>query len=391
MIAGLVSRPIFKMGRFAGVAVVSLSPEYLSSKLSDMESEPGDVVTLFYSDGAYLARNRNVLEVLGKSIPPDRPFLLADAPGHGIYRVTSNTDQVPRIFAWHRLEGYPFVLIIGLDERAVLAPVEREIGISRQHSTISISFLLVLVAAISLLLIRIANQQNNLSKSEVMLRSTLESTVDGILVVDSNGIIVAKNWQYYDLWHIPHETAVSEQNTPLLAQGLDQLSDPDEFLQCIAKLEKTHDKHWDTLNFKDGRVFEIYTRAFQHGEQHVRLWSFRDITTRKQAEEELRIAAVAFASQNGMVITDPTGVILRVNPAFTRLTGYSPEEAIGHTPALLHSGRHDQLFYQRMWDSLKKKGYWQDAIWNKRKNGQIYAEMLTITAVITPDQRTITH
>ena len=104
----------------------------------------------------------------------------------------------------------------------------------------------------------------------------------------------------------------------------------------------------------------------------------------RHAEDELRIAAVAFACQNGMVITDPGGVILRVNHSFTRLTGYRADEAIGLTPAVLKSGRHDALFYRRMWNELREKGYWQGEIWNRRKNGQIYAEMLTITAVITP-------
>jgi PAS domain S-box-containing protein len=111
-----------------------------------------------------------------------------------------------------------------------------------------------------------------------------------------------------------------------------------------------------------------------------------DVTEQVVAEDELRIAAVAFESQNGMVITDPNGVILRVNSAFTRLTGYSTAEAIGRTPALLQSGRHDKLFYQRMWDALRKKGGWQGEIWNKRKNGQIYAEMLSITTIVTPDR-----
>ncbi len=114
-----------------------------------------------------------------------------------------------------------------------------------------------------------------------------------------------------------------------------------------------------------------------------------DVSERRQADDELRIAAVAFASQNGMVITDPQGVILRVNPAFTRLSGYSPHEAIGHTMALLKSGRHDDHFYQRMWTLLKEDGYWQGVIWNQRKNGQIYAEMLSITAIITPDRGVI--
>jgi diguanylate cyclase (GGDEF)-like protein/PAS domain S-box-containing protein len=114
-----------------------------------------------------------------------------------------------------------------------------------------------------------------------------------------------------------------------------------------------------------------------------------DVTERKLAEDELRIAAVAFASQNGMVITDPQGVILRVNPAFTHLTGYRAEEVIKQTMALLKSGRHDSLFYRRMWESLREKGHWQGEIWNRCKNAQIYAEMLTITAILTPDRGVI--
>ena len=106
----------------------------------------------------------------------------------------------------------------------------------------------------------------------------------------------------------------------------------------------------------------------------------------EQQKDELRIASVAFESQNGMLITDSSGVILRVNPAFVRLTGYSADDAIGKSPALLKSGRHGPLFYQQLWGALKENGYWQGEIWNKRKNGKIYAEILNITAISAPDR-----
>jgi len=114
-----------------------------------------------------------------------------------------------------------------------------------------------------------------------------------------------------------------------------------------------------------------------------------EITERKQAEEELRIAAIAFESQSGMIITDTNGVILRVNRAFTTLTGYSEKEALGQTPQMLSSGRHDQAFFQAMWGELKE-GYWQGEVWNRRKNGTIYAEWLSISAVTAPDG-SVTH
>ena len=143
---------------------------------------------------------------------------------------------------------------------------------------------------------------------------------------------------------------------------------------------------------KDGSLFFAhlaFSAALEAGGVSVLRIVLTDISERKLAEDELRIAAVAFASQNGMVITDPKGIILRVNPAFTRLTGYKPEEAMKQTMALLKSGRHDALFYQRMWKTLQDKGHWQGEIWNKRKNAQIYAEMLSITAILTPDRGVI--
>ncbi len=131
-------------------------------------------------------------------------------------------------------------------------------------------------------------------------------------------------------------------------------------------------------------------RLSKEGDQPVVRIALSDISERKQTEEELRIAAIAFESQEGMIVTDTKGIIVRVNRAFTSLTGYSAAEAVGRTPALLSSGRHDKAFYRQMWQSLEKERYWQGEMWNRRKNGNIYAEWLTISAVAAPDGG-ITH
>ena len=115
-----------------------------------------------------------------------------------------------------------------------------------------------------------------------------------------------------------------------------------------------------------------------------------DITEHRRNDEELRIAALAFESQEGVIVTDSNTVIIRVNQAFTRLTGYSAAEAVGKTPHLLSSGRHDKVFYQCMWNALKDKGLWQGEIWNRRKDGIIYPEWLNISAVSAPNG-SITH
>lgn len=96
------------------------------------------------------------------------------------------------------------------------------------------------------------------------------------------------------------------------------------------------------------------------------------------------------SSFEGIMVTDKDVRIEFVNPAFTQLTGYSPDEVIGRTPEVLSSGRHDAEFYKRMWQSLTTHGYWRGEIWNRRKTGELYLELLTITA-ITDDHGQTTH
>ena len=107
----------------------------------------------------------------------------------------------------------------------------------------------------------------------------------------------------------------------------------------------------------------------------------QEVAKSKKAEQLLRIAATAFEAQEGIVITDTAGTVLRVNRAFTRITGYEAAEVIGQTPKLLNSGRQDHAFYQHMWDTIQSAGTWQGEIWNRRKSGEVYPEWLSITAV----------
>lgn len=136
----------------------------------------------------------------------------------------------------------------------------------------------------------------------------------------------------------------------------------------------------------DIRAFEMRKASlFTHnGKRKGLVVIGRDITERKLSERELRIAATAIEAQEGIMITDAKNCILRVNRAFTQLTGYSSIEVIGKTPAMLKSGRHDDAFYHAMWEKLIPEKYWQGEVWDRRKNGEIYPKWLTITAVTDP-------
>ena len=115
-----------------------------------------------------------------------------------------------------------------------------------------------------------------------------------------------------------------------------------------------------------------------------------DITEIKLAEQELRVAATVFDSQEGMMVTDINNVILKVNEAFTHITGYPAAEVVGRTPRLLRSGRHDEEFYAGIWARIHGAGAWQGEIWNRQKNGDVFPVWLTITTVKNKDS-VITH
>ncbi|WP_228719870.1 EAL domain-containing protein [Methylococcus geothermalis] len=106
-----------------------------------------------------------------------------------------------------------------------------------------------------------------------------------------------------------------------------------------------------------------------------------DVTQRETVEAELRLAATTFETDEAIMITDADGRVLRVNAAFTRMTGYRQEDVVGKNPRLFKSGLHGAEFYREVWRSLEQTGRWQGEIWNRRRNGEVYPERKTITAV----------
>jgi len=112
------------------------------------------------------------------------------------------------------------------------------------------------------------------------------------------------------------------------------------------------------------------------------IWVYADITARKEAEEKLRLSATVLEHiADAVMVVDVEGVIVAVNPAFTQITGYAEAEAVGRHSSLTRSERHDEAFYQTMWDELIASGFWRGELWRRRKNGEIFLEWLTISAV----------
>jgi len=113
---------------------------------------------------------------------------------------------------------------------------------------------------------------------------------------------------------------------------------------------------------------------------------YEDITARRLAEESMQLASSVYQnSSEAMIITDANNTIITVNPAFTKVTGYTEQEVVGRTPKDFSSGRHDKAFFQAMWQELSTTGRWQGEIWDRRKNGEEYAKWLTINTILNAE------
>lgn len=353
--------------------------------------------------------------------------------------------------------------------------------------------------------------QEEIRFKNTILQTQQETSPDAILVVDENGKIVSYNRRFVELWHVPPQLISGGQDEPVLKSVVDQVAEPEVFLERVLYLyAHREERSREEIRLKNGKTIERYSAPATgaDGKYYGRIWYFRDISERKQAEEDLaararefralaenlpdniarydcagrvvyanpalevtlgaktaqflgktpleflpgelfdtyqktlldvaatgerasfeqivpvaegrphvhsiqmvpelgqdgapvgvlavghdiseskwaeenlRITASVFEnSQEGIVITDADNRFLDVNPAFTRITGYSRDEALGRGPEILNSGRQNKTFYERMWQSLKEKRAWRGEIMNRRKSGEIYSELLSIAAI----------
>ena len=235
---------------------------------------------------------------------------------------------------------------------------------------------------------RVQERTAELSRSETRLRVLFESAADAVLIIQNQNIIDC-NPAALELFGVSSQAALvgkkpAELSPPLQANGVASDLLAREYLE---RLMLDHAQHF-SFEWLHHRVdtLEPFTAMVRLAVmnvdgQNLLQANVRDITQSKRAQEDLRIAATAFESFEGITVTDARHRILRVNKSFTRITGYSAEEVLGKTPRLLQSGRHDAAFYRAMEEALAHEGVWQGEVWNRRKNGDIYPQLLTVSAV----------
>ncbi|WP_188567197.1 EAL domain-containing protein [Undibacterium terreum] len=227
--------------------------------------------------------------------------------------------------------------------------------------------------------------EKKLIESEALLRlrnDALSATSQGVIIATPDGRITYVNQATSYL------SGLSQQYLQGMKLGELYGDRVRAFLKEDPELQKTL-QHETCRETADGKVIwlELTMSLVTDQQSKVRQYVgvLREITKKKLAEQELKIAAMAFETQEGIMITDTHSTILRVNRAFTEITGYEAAEAIGKPVSILRSGRHDVAFYKEMWQSIAKNRYWSGEVWNRRKSGEVYPERLVITAVVADD------
>jgi diguanylate cyclase (GGDEF)-like protein/PAS domain S-box-containing protein len=259
--------------------------------------------------------------------------------------------------------------------------------------------LLVIASILILLLLLIIARQNlflrqseqkvkqylhEIEKRHQFLRSTFSAIPDLVWIKDQEGRYLDCNSRYEKLIGKSREDIINTvDNDHFISDIAVPMSQNDDEVLRL-RLPSIQEERYRFAFDGHEETLEIIKTPILDSSGHIIgiLGIGRDITGRKKAEEALRLSREVFENTlEGIMITDREGVIVDVNPAFNKITGYERDEIIGQRPSVLNSGRQNDDFYSEMWQTLKEAGHWKGEVWNRNKSGEIYAELLSISSL----------
>ena len=369
-------------GSFNGVVLVSVPISEISKLFAQIGVGPGVSIALRDAEQRLVARHPvvDIKDFSNREQQHSQQMLetLRNNPEQGAFTSTSaGSDGDSRMFSYYRHPKYGFLVNVGVSEKTALAGWHHQLGII---CGLAAAFIIAILAFMALVVRTWRRQDAALS----LLQETQHIAQLGQYTYDVRTGLWASSDIFNEIFGIGNQYPRSRESWSALVAP-EHRDERLIYLDAVVENRRLFDREYSIIRPTDGEKRWIHSRGKlqldDDGAPTVLVGTIQDITIRKQIESDLRIAATAFQSQDAMVITDASNVIMRVNNSFTQTTGYTLDEVIGQTPRVLKSGRHNDEFFRNMWDSITQTGGWQGEIWDKRKNGEEYQKWLTISVV----------
>ncbi|MBS0357616.1 MAG: diguanylate cyclase [Proteobacteria bacterium] len=365
-------------GRFSGMAVASISLAHLRELFAGINLGPGGAVTLRDADLGLITRHpapsTPEVSMGSRVVSPQLAAAIRANPEQGAYLAATKIDGIERTNAYQRMSHYPYYIIVGLADDDYLLGWYRELTKTAvQVAAFMLATLLMLSLLIHTWSLRERDMKHIASK-ELELRILLDTAPDAIIIIDSSGHVRRANQRALSTFGYQYEDLIGRPVENLLASEWSELTQPSHSVADVDLIAIA----------ADGRSFPISVSMTPTETESGRMATLviRDSSERREREDALRLASLVYqAVGEAIMVTDTTNRIVAINPAFTRLTGFTPEEAIGQQAAFFSSGRHDHAFFRSMWESLDATGTWKGEILNRRRNGEIAADWLMINTI----------
>lgn len=385
-----MSRRIEQHGRFMGVVVISVSPEYLSRQFARLNLGREDVISLLTIDGTYLSRAPVLNDFMGKSVRADRPFLGTAAPRQGTFRALSSNEPIQRSFAWERVGDYPAVITAGVGEADFMAPVESEIRNSTIRNGFGTLLVVLLAATLAFLILRLGRQQVALLQGAALYRNVFEKNTSVKLIIDpASGEIVDANpaaCRFYGY--------SKEQLLHMHVPDINIL--PPEEIKAEMELARSEQRKYFNFSHRlasgEIRQVEIYSGPVQIEGRTLLHSIIHDVTDRRRLEEQLQLSEARLRTlfdvlPDGILLVEPGGKIAQWNQAALTLLG---EDEAGlqarHYTLLFPDGRKVPLTDYPSLRSLRNNPVLNNELYAVEREGQPLHWLSVSSRPLPPDK-----
>jgi diguanylate cyclase (GGDEF)-like protein/PAS domain S-box-containing protein len=385
-------------GRFLGMVSAAIEIDHFERLFNASRLGVSGAVAIRRSDNhALVLHQPPVPAEINRPLDPSHPLhqWVAEGKRQGVLEFSVQSDGVKRVYGYCKLEHYPFYVLAGLSEADVMASWRQRTFIVAVFGAALLACLLVVLYELFRARQRELATAVDLRRNGERLNAAQRIAQLGSWEIDLATMQVRCSDELYRIFEIPRVEGGAPYDDFLVRIHPEDRVIVDKTLkESVAHHGPESLKH--RLEMPDGRVkyvLECWETEFGQDGQPLRLiGTSQDISTQHETEAQMRLLASAVQhSGEAILITDVHNNIITVNPAFTRLTGYSAQEATGQNPRFLSAGRTTPEEYARMWEDIIERGFWQGEIWDRRKDGGIYPKWISISVIRDEEGQILYH